>query len=154
MQKNCWLCFSQWWRIRSSCVCLNIIVNMRYFFIRCDLFLKKSKVTIEPFLSETGYSPFDNCSTKYFTSEVLLNPFIHNPQCIAYFEMQSSSKTFLFRILVGELEGALRMTEEGFQNKYGVTKPLDDGEQLVFHCHAGIRSLKATMIARSLGYEG
>ena len=64
------------------------------------------------------------------------------------------SDIFYIWILVGELESALRMTEESFETKYGFSKPPCDGDQLIFQCTIGGRSLKATMIARSLGYEG
>ena len=59
----------------------------------------------------------------------------------------------LFVGLVSELEAALNMSEEGFQTKFGFDKPPEDGDDVIFYCQMGIRSLRATMFARSLGFE-
>ena len=55
--------------------------------------------------------------------------------------------------LVNDVEHALQLDDEVFKKKYGVEKPDEDGEKLVFFCLAGIRSMKALLISRSLDFE-
>ncbi|XP_066923177.1 thiosulfate:glutathione sulfurtransferase-like isoform X1 [Clytia hemisphaerica] len=56
-------------------------------------------------------------------------------------------------IPAGEIEDALRLPDEAFEKVYGYPKPPEDGEDVVVYCAAGVRSLRATLLLRSLGYE-
>ena len=51
-----------------------------------------------------------------------------------------------------ELESALTMSEEKYLVKFGFEKPSEDND-VVFYCHAGVRSLHATLLARKLGFD-
>ncbi|XP_053180330.1 thiosulfate:glutathione sulfurtransferase [Scomber japonicus] len=55
-------------------------------------------------------------------------------------------------IPVDTVEAAFRMTPEEFKGKYGVTKPLLDAPELVFHCQMGKRGGAATAKAHEIGY--
>ncbi|CAK6971978.1 thiosulfate:glutathione sulfurtransferase [Scomber scombrus] len=55
-------------------------------------------------------------------------------------------------IPVDTVEAAFAMTPEEFKAKYGVTKPLLDAPELVFHCQMGKRGGAATAKAHEIGY--
>lgn len=58
--------------------------------------------------------------------------------------------TFLFP--VGEVENALSLEDDFFEQQYGVAKPSQDTE-VIFSCRAGVRSLVALETANKLGYS-
>lgn len=53
---------------------------------------------------------------------------------------------------VNTVEGALKMNPDEFKVRYGVTKPLLDAPELVFHCQIGKRGAMDTTKAHQLGY--
>uniref|UniRef100_A0AAX7TCA8 Rhodanese domain-containing protein n=1 Tax=Astatotilapia calliptera TaxID=8154 RepID=A0AAX7TCA8_ASTCA len=55
-------------------------------------------------------------------------------------------------IPLNTVEGALKMNPDEFKVRYGVTKPLLDAPELVFHCQIGKRGAMATTKAHQLGY--
>ncbi|XP_061582294.1 thiosulfate:glutathione sulfurtransferase-like [Cololabis saira] len=55
-------------------------------------------------------------------------------------------------IPVDTVETALAMNPEEFKAKYGVTKPVLDAPDVVFHCQMGRRGGVATNKALQLGY--
>ncbi|KAM6951930.1 thiosulfate:glutathione sulfurtransferase [Lycodopsis pacificus] len=55
-------------------------------------------------------------------------------------------------IPVDTVEAAFAMAPEQFKAKYGVTKPLLEAPELVFHCQMGKRGEAATTKACKLGY--
>ncbi|XP_070693178.1 thiosulfate:glutathione sulfurtransferase [Pempheris klunzingeri] len=55
-------------------------------------------------------------------------------------------------IPIDSVEAALAMEPEEFKAKYGVTKPLLDASELVFHCQVGKRGGIATDKACKVGY--
>ncbi|XP_034400239.1 thiosulfate:glutathione sulfurtransferase [Cyclopterus lumpus] len=50
------------------------------------------------------------------------------------------------------VDAALLMAPDQFKAKYGVSKPLFDAPELVFHCMMGLRARAATTKAYELGY--
>ncbi|XP_076015759.1 thiosulfate:glutathione sulfurtransferase [Genypterus blacodes] len=55
-------------------------------------------------------------------------------------------------IPVATVETELALDPADFKAKYGVTKPMMDAPELVFHCQMGKRGAAATEKARTLGY--
>ncbi|XP_028316058.1 thiosulfate:glutathione sulfurtransferase-like [Gouania willdenowi] len=55
-------------------------------------------------------------------------------------------------IPVDTVAAALSMDPEEFKAKYGVTKPLPDSPNVVFHCQMGKRGASATHTALELGF--
>ncbi|XP_034038037.1 thiosulfate:glutathione sulfurtransferase [Thalassophryne amazonica] len=53
---------------------------------------------------------------------------------------------------VDTVKTAFELDPEEFKAKYGITKPLKDAPNLVFHCHMGKRGGLATDMAHELGY--
>jgi len=97
-------------------------------------------------------------SENVFDFKILIIPIVllFNPnqklRSPVWVEFLYFSFIYLLSCLVGDLENALQLDEDDFAKVYGREKPPDDGDDVIFHCHAGIRSLKATIFARSLGY--
>lgn len=58
---------------------------------------------------------------------------------------------FLFILAVGQLADVLKLSPEEFKNQFGVDKPKEDDQNIVFHCRSGVRSKNALLIARELG---
>lgn len=56
-------------------------------------------------------------------------------------------------IPVQELEQSLKMSESEFKERYGVTKPSKNANDVVFHCLRGGRSTFALRLAESAGYN-
>ena len=56
-------------------------------------------------------------------------------------------------VSVGEVDTALGMFPEAFQQKYGVPKPSKEDDNIVFQCRSGVRSLSAMETAHALGYK-
>ncbi|KAK2709322.1 thiosulfate sulfurtransferase/rhodanese-like domain-containing protein 3 [Artemia franciscana] len=54
-------------------------------------------------------------------------------------------------IPLGELINALQMPDRVFEERYRTPKP-DEDQEIIFSCLAGIRSLKALIMARQLGF--
>ena len=54
---------------------------------------------------------------------------------------------------VDEVESALRMDAEQFEEKYNSPLPDKEDHNIVFYCMAGIRSLEALESAHQLGYK-
>lgn len=54
---------------------------------------------------------------------------------------------------LGEVDTALGMFPEAFQQKYGVPKPSKEDDNIVFQCRSGVRSLSAMETAHALGYK-
>lgn len=52
---------------------------------------------------------------------------------------------------VGEVECALQLPTDQFQQKYNVAKP-EKTSYVIFYCRSGRRSLMASEIAMKLGY--
>lgn len=52
---------------------------------------------------------------------------------------------------MGQLADVLKLSPEDFKNQFGVDKPKEDDENIVFHCRSGVRSKNALLIARELG---
>lgn len=53
----------------------------------------------------------------------------------------------------GELEQALKLTNEEFEQKYTAKKPTSDGSDVVFNCGSGNRSSRALALALDMGYQ-
>lgn len=58
----------------------------------------------------------------------------------------------MFYLVVGDIEDALSLEEDMFEERYGISKPSLDAD-IVFSCRAGIRSLVAIELAKNLGYS-
>ena len=56
-------------------------------------------------------------------------------------------------VSVGDIRVALQLPDVKFKQKYGFSKPPEDGQGVIFYCHAGVRSLEAALIARNLGFK-
>lgn len=56
-------------------------------------------------------------------------------------------------MVVGEVEDALALQPDEFEERYGAKKPSKDDTNIVFHCRAGVRSLSALQSAHQLGYS-
>ncbi|XP_064615421.1 thiosulfate sulfurtransferase/rhodanese-like domain-containing protein 3, partial [Liolophura sinensis] len=54
-------------------------------------------------------------------------------------------------IPLGQLADVLSLSPEEFKNRFGVDKPKEDDQNIVFHCRTGVRSKNALLIARELG---
>ncbi|XP_019630317.1 PREDICTED: cartilage acidic protein 1-like [Branchiostoma belcheri] len=52
-----------------------------------------------------------------------------------------------------QLESALRMLDQAFQQRFGVTKPQPDADNVVFTCRTGVRARRAQRLARRLGFS-
>lgn len=52
---------------------------------------------------------------------------------------------------VAEVEEALSLEADAFEERYGVVKPTQDTD-IIFHCRGGVRSLVAMDAAFKLGY--
>ncbi|KAI8492182.1 hypothetical protein Bbelb_300790 [Branchiostoma belcheri] len=52
-----------------------------------------------------------------------------------------------------QLESALRMSDQAFQQRFGVTMPQPDADNVVFACRTGVRARRAQRLARRLGYS-
>ncbi|XP_066301814.1 cartilage acidic protein 1-like [Branchiostoma lanceolatum] len=51
-----------------------------------------------------------------------------------------------------QLESALQMSDEAFEQRFGVAKPQPDSDSVVFTCRTGGRARRAQRLARRLGY--
>ena len=58
----------------------------------------------------------------------------------------------MLSIQVGEVEDALSLESEEFEEHYGACKPSREKTDIVFHCRSGVRSLVAMEMAHRLGY--
>ncbi|XP_062235813.1 thiosulfate:glutathione sulfurtransferase isoform X2 [Platichthys flesus] len=56
-------------------------------------------------------------------------------------------------IPLGNLEESLKLSLEGFKDKFKVKAPGKDDDNIVFHCRSGKRSAKALDISRQLGFS-
>ncbi|KAG7225014.1 hypothetical protein INR49_014807 [Caranx melampygus] len=56
-------------------------------------------------------------------------------------------------IPLGNLEDSLKLSPEGFQEKFEVKAPGKDDDNIVFHCRSGKRSATALAIATQLGFS-
>ena len=73
-----------------------------------------------------------------------------NGLCPRRFE-SCSVRLFFFLFSVGEVEQALQVPPEQFQQNYDATQPHKD-QDIVFYCMAGVRSLTALETAQQLGF--
>jgi len=56
-------------------------------------------------------------------------------------------------IPLGEISEAMQMEDKPFKQRYGFDKPDADKVNLVIHCKAGVRAMKAAVVANQLGYS-
>jgi len=71
-------------------------------------------------------------------------------------EIQDTGKIAnALHIPVDEVEYALQLSDDVYEKFYGRERPCCDseGEDVVFYCHAGIRSHRALTVAHSLGFQ-
>ncbi|XP_035533837.1 thiosulfate:glutathione sulfurtransferase isoform X2 [Morone saxatilis] len=68
-------------------------------------------------------------------------------------EYQAGRIADAVNIPLGSLEDSLKLSPEQFQQKFEVSAPGKDDENIVFHCKSGNRSFKALAIAHQLGFS-
>lgn len=68
-------------------------------------------------------------------------------------EYQAGHIADAVNIPLDNLEESLKLSPEGFQQKFEVKAPEKDDENIVFHCRSGKRSAKALDIARHMGFS-
>lgn len=56
--------------------------------------------------------------------------------------------------IVGEVEGAFKLDAATFKKTYGFDKPSNsNGVNLIVHCKAGLRAMKAAVVLTQAGYS-
>ena len=55
-------------------------------------------------------------------------------------------------MVVGQLHGALKLSDEKFKMQYGFSKPSKD-QKVIFYCHSGVRSQSACELASAMGFN-
>ncbi|CAB1428318.1 unnamed protein product [Pleuronectes platessa] len=57
------------------------------------------------------------------------------------------------KTMFANLEESLKLSPEGFKDKFKVKAPGKDDDNIVFHCRSGKRGAKALDISRQLGFS-